>query len=201
MNIYLLDDPMLPSIHPMFAHVGTWSDGSVCKTCGKTSETLIEPLLVEWMAGSREIGDFSWCGYTPVVLDHVKTWLVQSKFEVRFGKVKVVQPSLSKYQMPRVAFPYVGPRLHWMMAEKKLRLDERASGIEPKQDCLICGQKQTEFVREGIFIPKANWKGEKIFEIYQNGKSGAMLTTEAALEMMNKQGFTNYVTSPAGRIG
>jgi hypothetical protein len=103
--------------------------------------------------------------------------------------------------MSRVAFPYVGPRLHWLIAKKLVRLDERASGIEPKPDCAVCGQKQTQFVRENIFIPKANWKGEKIFRIEQNGKSSAKFITEDALELMNKQGFTNYVTTLAGLIG
>jgi hypothetical protein len=200
MNIYLLEGPTKPSINPIFAHVGTWSDGKVCKSCGKTSEKLIEPLLIDWDDGSVHIGDFSWCGYTAVVLDRVKQWMLKNKFEVRFGRSEVVKPT-GKAKMPRVAFPYTGPDLHWLICEKFVRLDEEASGIKHISSCPVCGQERTQFLRENIFIPKDNWNGEKIFEVHQNGKSGAMFLTEVATELLAKQGFKNHVMQLAGRIG
>jgi predicted nucleic-acid-binding Zn-ribbon protein len=201
MNIYLLDDLSKPSIHPIFAHVGTWSKGaSTCKTCGNHNQVLIEPLLIEWFDGSLNIGDFSWCGYTAVVQDRVKDWMQDNQFEVSFGRAEVVRPTLKKGKMPRVAFPYNGPNLHWLIATERVRLDERKSGIEPIPDCPVCGQKRTKFVRKGIVIPKENWHGQKIFDIDQNGKSGAMFITEEALGLMAEQEFNNYITIPAGKI-
>jgi hypothetical protein len=201
MNIYLLKDPMRPGTHPMFGHVGTWSVGGICKSCGRGTSVLVEPLLVEWDSGSLDLGDFSWCSYTAIVLDRLKSWLIKNNFEVQFGKVEVVKPKLPKYRMPRIAFPYTGPDLHWLICETFVRLDEKASGIEPVPDCPVCGQKQTKFTREGIFIPKSNWNGEKIFQIEQNRKSSAKFITEEALELMRTQAFTNYLVTPAGRIG
>jgi hypothetical protein len=90
-KLYLLNDPSKPHINPMFSHVGTWSEGATtCKVCGKHNQVLIEPLQIEWEDGSVHIGDFSWCSYTAIVLDPVKKWLLDNRFEARFGRVEVV---------------------------------------------------------------------------------------------------------------
>ena len=207
MQIYLLTSLVMPSVHPLFGHIGTWSEPKItdpwgtCSLCGNHDSILLEPLQIEWLTGSTEIGDFSWCGYTAVVLDHVRDWLVKSGFEVRFGRVEVQKPKGKKGRMPRVPFPYVGPHLNWMISEKRVLLDEERSGIEKVPDCKRCGQKRTKFVRKDIFIPRANWKGEKLFIIEQNGKSGAMFITEEAASLLHSTKFSNYVLRPAGIIG
>jgi hypothetical protein len=199
MRLFLLDGLSKPSIHPIFGHLGTWSDGSVCKVCGNANSLLIEPLQVEWYDGSANIGDFSWCGYTAVVLDRVKAWLTDNRFEVAFGRVEVMKPK-GRARMPRVAFPYTGPNLSWMRATARVALDEARSGLEKKADCVACGAKLTKFSREGLFIPKTAWKGEKLFVIDQFGKSSAKFITEEALAKLDQMGFTGYVTMHAGEI-
>jgi hypothetical protein len=185
----------------MFSHVGTWSDGATtCKVCGKHNQVLIEPLQIEWEDGSVNIGDFSWCSYTAIVLDPVKKWLLDNRFEARFGRVEVKKPT-GKARMPRVAFPYKGPNLNWMIPSAAVRLDEERSGIEKISDCPACGQKRTKFTRERIYISRRDWNGQKLFRIEQNGKSSAMFVSEEAANLLRQTGFSNYVLVPAGEIG
>lgn len=112
--IYLFDDPAQPGKHARFSHVGTWSDGYVCKPCGNTTERLIEPLQIEWNDGTEVIGDFSWCGYTAIVLDPVKSFLKKNGFDAKYGKVDVMRPT-AKAKRPSVSFPYEGPKLLWLI--------------------------------------------------------------------------------------
>jgi hypothetical protein len=86
LKIFLLDE------HPpnyRFAEcsvVGSWTKGGKpCKACQLTSQDLTEPLLVEWEPGSDVIGDFSWCGYTAVVKEEVKSFFERSILSANSG--------------------------------------------------------------------------------------------------------------------
>src|SRR5689334_9597007 len=111
MKFYLLDDPAKPALFASFSHVGTWSKGKMCKGCGISTEKLVEPLQIEWEPGTQTIGSFSWCGYHCVVTDEVRGFFEGVTADCTFGRVEVMPPT-EKTKLPRVGFPYTGPRLH-----------------------------------------------------------------------------------------
>lgn len=199
MKIYLLDDPAKPAEFARFSHLGTWADDRLCEVCGESSAHLVEPLQIEWNEGTTRIGDFSWGGYTCVVTDAVRESLVREAFECRFGRVDVLAPT-EPSSRPRVAFPYRGPQLSWLIATTRVRLDEPASNVEHQSDCGACGQKRYTFKREGLVIPSTAWRGEKLFLIDQFGRSSAKFVTEDGLTILRREGFSNLSPRLAGVI-
>ena len=82
-----------------FAHTGTWSkETEYCEKCEYSNQHLIEPLQIEWEPDTDAIGDFSWCGYSIIVLDRVKEHLIEYEFECEFGEVEVRRPTTPKKQ-------------------------------------------------------------------------------------------------------
>jgi len=197
--IYLLDDPAKPAEFARFSSVGTWTDDRVCGVCGEPTARLIEPLLIEWDEGTDRIGDFSWGGYHCVVLDAVRSFLESQAFEVTFGNVRVVQPT-ERATHPRVQFPYHGPELFWLTPIARLKLDEERSGVRVISDCSACGQRRYSFKRDGLVLPEAGWKGEKLFLIEQFGRSRATFVTEEALTILTRESFSNLCPRAAGQI-
>jgi hypothetical protein len=199
MMFYLLDDPAKPGEFARFSHVGTWSKGTLCESCGVTTEKLVEPLQIEWNKGTERIGSFSWCGYHCVVTDEVRRFLEQANAECAFGRVEVMPPT-EKTRRPRVPFPYVGPRLHWLIPTKRVLLDEACSGVHLKSECRRCGQKQYNFKRDGLFIDASAAEDISMFLIDQFGRSRATFVTEPLLAGLKAQGFTNLCPRLAGNI-
>ncbi len=200
MTFYLLDDPAKPNERARFSHVGTWSDGSICKYCGELlGGELIEPLQIEWNEGTDRVGSFSWCGYTCVVTDEVRTFLEQANVECAFGLVEVVRPS-KRTRMPRVPFPYFGPRLHWLIPNRRVALSEVSSKVKVVSDCSKCGQRRYAFKRDGLSIDPAVAGRLALFRIEQFEKSAAIFVTEPLLDGLQSQGFTNLCPREAGRI-
>ena len=114
-----------------FAHFGTWEKfKDFCKECTAPASKLVEPLHIEWEPSSDLIGDFSWCGFTTIVLPKVKEFLVNNGFECRFGKVEVFKNTSAKKRDRIVPFPYTGPELNWLIPKKRLNLDIEKSGLE-----------------------------------------------------------------------
>lgn len=201
MKLYLLDNPSRPSVFAQFCHVGTWSEGELCDACGQTLQHLIEPLQIEWDPGTETIGDFSWCGYTAVVRNDVRSFLEENGFECIFGRVEVLPPTgWKRTQRARVPFPYTGPELWWLIPTRRVALDEAASGVRLEIDCPRCGQKDYSFRRTGIVIRAGNWNREKLFLIDQFGESGAMFVPDFALAELIDRGITNLKPIEAGVI-
>lgn len=200
MKIYLLDDPAKPAEFARFSHLGTWADDRVCGACGESSARLVEPLQIEWNEGTSRIGDFSWGGYTCVVTDAVRECLVREAFDCRFGSVDILAPTEPSHRS-RVAFPYRGPQISWLIATKRVRLDERASNVELQSDCTTCGQKRYTFKRDGLVIASTAWQGEKLFLVDQFGRSSAKFVTEDGLAILSREGFSNLAPKLAGVIG
>jgi hypothetical protein len=198
-KIFLLDDPAKPAEYALFSHVGTWADDHVCEECGVARSRLIEPLRIEWNEGTEVIGDFSWGGYHAVVLDSVKAFLENNTFEARFGRVEVISPT-DPASRPRVPFPHRGPHLSWLIPTARVPLDSARSGVSLISDCSVCGQKRYTFKREGLWLPKKSWNGEKLFLIEQFGRSRATFITEAGLAMLTSAHFTNLCPHAAGQI-
>jgi hypothetical protein len=199
MKIYLLDDPAQPTKFAHFSHLGTWVDDRVCSVCGESTARLVEPLQIEWEEGATRIGDFSWCGYTCIVTGEVSEYLMHKMGDCRFGKVDVLPPA-GPSSMPRIGFPYCGPQLFWLIATARVRIDEGASKVEQQSDCPVCGQKRFTFKREGLVIPSAAWRGERLFSIDQFGRSSAKFVTEDGLEILRREEFSNLAPKFAGVI-
>lgn len=200
MKIYLLDDPRDYQF-ARFSHVGTWTKGEICRTCGQGTSRLIEPLLIEWEPDSDVIGDFSWCGYTMVISQKVKKYMTTKAWECDFGAVEVVSTGNKiPKNKKKVPFPYTGDELSWVMPKEYIRLNEENSSVKLEIDCPACKQKKYTFRRAGIQIDKENWDGSNMFRIEQYGKSSATFLTEKALEECRSAGFTNLRYIEAGII-
>jgi hypothetical protein len=202
MKIFLLDDPMRPADYAMFSATGTWSKSAgVCPNCGDPSQSKIEPLRIEWEPGTETIGDFSWCGYTCVILDKVRDFLGDNAYECKFGEVEVL--SLDKHtrsKRPRVRYPYHGPHLSWLMPTRRVELDAANSKVSLKTDCHVCKRKHYTFKREEIHIAKNQLCGAKMFLVDQFGRSDATFVTEQALLELTAMNFSNLCPKLAGEV-
>ena len=199
MKIYLLECPRNYDQYARFSHVGTWTKGGICKSCGQGRSRLTEPLAIEWEIDSDIIGDFSCCGYVMAVVGKVKKYLLNKRFECQFGKV-VVSPPTKNTRKKRVPYPYVGPYLNWVIPTDYIELNEKESGVGLQIDCSDCDQKRYAFKREGIVIERDVWEGRKIFRIKQFYKSSATFITEEAIKMLLDKDFSNIGYSVAGYI-
>lgn len=199
MNIYLLEDPRKYEQYARFAHVGTWTKGGICRSCGQGTSRLTDPLQIEWEPDSDVVGDFSWCAYTMVVTDKVREYFRKNDFKCGFGKVEIRPPS-GKLRKKRVSYPYDGPELHWVIPEDHMAINEEDSGVALQIDCPNCNQKKYSFRREGLVIEKSAWNGSKIFRISQFLKSGVIFLTEHGLKEILDQRFSNIGYAPAGCI-
>lgn len=199
MNIYLLDDPAKPADFARFSAVGTWADDRICEVCGEPMSRLTEPLQIEWNEGTDRIADFSWAGYHCVVIDAVQSLLKVNAFEAAFGHVQIMPPDEVAVR-PRVSFPYQGPHLSWLIPTARLEIDEQRSGVRLVSDCSACGQKRHTFRRDGLFLKRSAWNGEKMFQVEQFGRSRATFVTEDALAILTNAGCSNLSPRFAGQI-
>jgi len=198
MKLFLMDDPGLIGKYASFSHIGTWTKGALCKKCEQPTSKLVQPLMIEWEPGSDVIGNFSWCGYTTIVTSDIGDYLTEMGLDVEMSEVVVVESTARGKNM--VAYPYKGPELKWLLPNKRLPLNELKSGVDLLVDCDECGQKKYTFKRDGIFIDKDKWFGEKIFYIEQFTRSDAMFVTEEAMRIIKKADYGNVGFFEAGMI-
>lgn len=199
MRIYLLHDPQNYRNCARFSHVGTWTSGKLCEACGQPTSKLVQPLLVEWEPDSDQVCHFSWCSYIAIAMTSLAEQLMERGIEWELGRISYVKPE-SKTDKKRVPYPYMGPRLSWLMPRERIVLNENKSGVELLIDCDKCGQKKYAFATRGIVIDRQNWQGEKVFHIKQFGRSRAMFITETGVEVLNALGVDNVAFSEAGAI-
>ncbi|MFZ5945748.1 MAG: hypothetical protein ACOYVD_16780 [Bacillota bacterium] len=159
-------------------------------------------MQIEWEYGSDVIGDFSWCGYSIVVVDRVKSFLISKKFECDFGKVEVLKNSTHKRnnKMQMVSYPYQGPNLNWLIPKVTINLSIEKTKLNLETDCPECKLKEYEFKMDGIIIPKSELNGEKMFRIKQFGLSQATYVTEDGLQELLIKDFSNFWYKEAGYI-
>jgi hypothetical protein len=199
MKFYLLEDPNKYIEYARFSQRGTWSDGKLCKKCGISSSTLVDPLKIEWDPGSNQVGDFSWCGYTVVIQEKVKKYLLSTCQNCDFGEV-VVLPPPKQGNKKIVDFPYNGPNLYWLKANSYIDLDIVKSETPLLIDCIFCGQKKYRFRRNNLIVNKNSWSGDHIFKLNQFQKSSATYVTQKLLSELIGQGFDNLGYIEAGNI-
>ncbi len=182
----------------MYSHVGTWTDGRLCDECGHSSSRLEEPLQIEWQYGSDQIADFSWCGYTAVITERVRKFMLRERFECDFGMVEVVPYKAKKKR--HVPFPYVGPQLHWLIPRLSLPLDEKRSGLKVEIFCQTCERKYYRFQWRRLVVSKRDWNSAQLFCARQLEPSSAIFVPTSALAMLRAEGFTNIGTCTSGII-
>jgi len=200
MRVFLFEGTKEYTRYARFSHLGTWTPGILCKACGQSTQRLTEPLLVEWEPDSESIADFSWCSYVALITQEVAGKLLDEGFEIALGSVEFVKPAQIRSRKPRVAYPYSGPELFWMMPTERVRVDEERSNIRMDIDCKECGQKRYTFRRDGLVIDRKNWNSPKIFQIAQYTRSRAMFVNEEGRDIISRLGFTNVRFSEAGII-
>lgn len=212
MNIYLIgkhQNPTTDSISAVkssfadFSAVGTWvDDGSRCDACGWHGQSLREPLLVEWEVGQDQIGDFSWdgpFGYLGLVTKNVVNFFRDYGYSCVFHPVEYVVAQHAAGS-PRVPCTHEGPKQLWLESTHFVHLDTVASDVSVKLSCDKCGRVKYSFCNQGIIVPKANWNGEKIFRLTENGPSFATFVTDEARSEIEAQGFSNISFTLAGKI-
>ena len=122
MKLWVLLQNHYDNAFACYLAIGTWSDGSLCKTCGEHRSNLIEPHHVEWEVGSDVIGDAAWCSYDFIVVDRLRNILVGRGFECDFGRVGMMPPDPTR-KRNIVPWPYDGPTFHWAMAKEMVPLN------------------------------------------------------------------------------
>jgi hypothetical protein len=199
MKFYLLEDPNKYKEYARFSHRGTWTDGKLCEKCGLDNSILVDPLQIEWEPDSDQIGDFSWCGYTSVVQEKVKKYLIDTGQDCDYGEVIVLPPpKVGKKKI--VNYPYDGPNLYWLKANVYIDLDIEKSETPLLIDCAYCGQKKYKFRRNNLMVNVDSWSGEHIFQLKQFKKSSATYVTQELLFELIDQGFENIGYIEAGKI-
>jgi hypothetical protein len=184
-----------------FSALGTWEyEREPCKICGWHWQTIVPPLLVQWEPSTDVTGDVSWdgpFGYTFVVRQQVAKALNAMHFDCSFLPVEYVKPERKRNTVP---FPYRGPRLLWGRCSASVELDMAASAVTLESSCSACGDVRYTFRNKGIVIRPTSWKGQKMFRITTNGRSGATFVTEEARRLLEGARFSNISFSEAGQI-
>ena len=184
-----------------FSHTGTWSkETEYCESCEYSDQKLIDPLQIEWDPDSDVIGDFSWCGYSIIVLENVKNFLNSIGCECAFGKVEVQSPTEKLRGRKRVAFPYIGPELFWLIPTKTISADVKESEIEIDTECSKCSRTLYKFKMERLVVPKEEFGETRMFRIKQFEHSYATFLTEDTVKMITSHKLTNFFYREAGVI-
>ncbi len=205
MKLFFLEPPSLWNSTPShafasFSHVGTWEDDQLCASCGRSFARLTKPLLIQWDEGSAQIGDFSYCGYTVIVSDRVRSLLVEHGMEFNYYSTETVAPEAPPTGRPRVEFPYFGPALTWIVPRFCVPLNTKKSHLEMESLCSSCGFVDWPFSRKNLVIDRQSWHGERAFEIEQFVPSGAIILTEEGLSMLQSAGLSNLGSHECGVI-
>lgn len=189
--------------YAQFVATGTWTEGVICPECTGTNSFLLPPLQIEWDSGSDFIGDFSWGQYPLVAIkNRVFRFLKDNGFRFRFERVEYMKPTEKiKKSEKRVAFPYQGPRLRWLLADAVLQCDIKKMGIEIEKKCMTCGKiKLKSPANCEIIILKDQWNGEKIFCCEPIGLRNNIVVSEEGRTMIEEAGFTNIAFKECGYI-
>jgi len=194
--IYLIEEPK-PPLYARYSHVGTWTNGRLCKACGQPTSKLVEPLKVEWEVGDNEIGDFSWCGYTTIIGSEVKSFLELEMYNCHFGKVEIIEQKSKKKRVPSRDNKQ---EISWLLPIDIIDLNLSKSGVSLEIDCSVCLQKKYNFKRDGLIIDEASLRNSKIFRIKQFERSAATFVTYAAMQQIKNSGFTNIFFTEVGRV-
>ncbi len=222
MRIWNMDDP----INHEFAQAwlrGNWGpEGtSVCKECTASQQTRIQPLGLEWEAGSDRIGDFIWAsGFDVAIQEPVFDALLERFCGFEKGPVEMIQEPMLKKPIrrtnrtkPRVWLPYGGPPLFELWITTMVQMHPSSSAALVKE-CHTCDYKMYHL--EGVErqdyqydassgklvnVHTARVSDQGIFvekadlhdaDIFRVAEfPGLILCTDRVKEFIEREGFTN----------
>jgi hypothetical protein len=226
MKIWTLRDPW-DRRYAELGLLGTWTptgSGGVCPGCTAALEVRSRPLLGVWLAGSTEIGDFSWpgSGGSVVVTDSVMEVLHQFQ-GVEVGPVEIVADPVPTRRGLSVPLPYQGPGLQELWVTAEVGVDRERSSVEREYACQVCGAErwalygverwdsrvdldsmQLERTRvdrlpnAGIYVDRADVNGADIFRVAEF--PGRVLCSDRVRRAVLDRGFTNVSFMDTGTM-
>lgn len=201
MKIYLIEESVrAENEYARYSHIGTWTKGALCGSCGVGSSRLIAPLLAEWDYGFDVVGDFSWCGYHAVVNRDVANFLVEINSNCSFDEVDFSWPSKIKKKLKIVKKDGFFNEFGWLNPRDRVVINESKSHLEIISDCNHCGYKYYKFMRSGLVIDAGAIEASSgIFRVAQF-KSGAVFVTESFADKLLSKSFTNIRYVEAGVV-
>jgi hypothetical protein len=216
MKLWMLKDPNNYNF-AQAARIGSWSESDgLCSECGSTSQVRIQPLIIEWEAGSDEIGDFTWVGFGSDII--VKYSVLNSLDGIRGfepGLVRMVEnPSLhrpknTRREKPRVRMPYLGPPLSELWITSYVNIDLEKSNVRKEHVCGTCGRIQFIFDGfdrkdskkqhyKGISIHKGLLNGNEIFRTHEF--PSWVLCTDYFKSIVEMMSFCNVSFTEIGEL-
>jgi hypothetical protein len=211
MKIYHFEPPE-NSTFAQATRRGTWYPPSskICPECKTSRQSRVSPLIIEWEAGSTEIGDFVWPGLNTevVVVQKVKE-IFQLNFDgleyktIEFWEnPKLIKPAaFHRKTKRRIILPYTGPTLWDVIPSSWCHLDHQLSGVSIVKECSTCGKvlyKTPPWPHRRLVVDPETWNGADIFHIYEY--SGAIYCTEGVVDVVEKYKFTNVKFLEDGEI-
>lgn len=192
--------------------LGTWAPDPAwtCPECGLHNQERVYPLILEWLSGSDQVGDFTWPGLDDEL---VVTQRVREAFEgafrgVEFRDFEMSQPpklkrpeQTTRRTKPRVWLPYEGPPLWDMQATAWCGLIHERSGVRLEKVCSTCDRPQYSWPEDAehfMVLDPATWGGEDIFQIRECPRW--IFCTERVKELVEANGFTNAGFALDGEI-
>lgn len=183
---------------------GTWfptPGPGVCPECRRSRQERVPPLIIEWLPGSDEVGDFTWPGFNDeiVVTQRVREALECNFRGFEFHPIKIYQdPKLrrpervTKTTTPRVWLPYEGLPLWDLRPIAWCDLDHVASRVRLEKVCSTCGRPKYSvppFDERHLVVNRSTWRGEDIFQIREY--AGWVFCTDKVKGFIESLGFTN----------
>jgi hypothetical protein len=175
--------------------------GHLCPECQRSGHGTVPPLVIEWLPGSDQIGDFTW---SALGADVVVTQCVRDALEPRFcclefRPVHFAPASSGRRRTsgmcrpkPRVRLPYGGPPLWHLTASALCRVDSAQSTAKRLQPCGTCGRERwerTAGVRPHLVVDPSTWHGEDVFTL--DAYPSTIFCTGQVKAFVEEQQFTN----------
>jgi hypothetical protein len=190
---------------------GTWYPNpglGICPECRAARQKRVFPLVIEWVPGSDQIGDFVWPMFGELVVsDKVRRELDASFTGFEFLPIEMIQeprlkrPSrVTKRTKPRVWLPYDGPALWELRPKTEADLDLAASGFSVRKVCGTCGRTiYNTPPLEGriLVVDPSTWSESDIFGI---SPFSMVFCVEKVKEFIEQTGFTNVSFKEEGII-
>ena len=191
----------------------------VCEACGRRIRKDSGPLRVEWVEGSAEIGDFTYCRGALVVKETVAEELIRTFPGLAKGVVEMPDhPNLRKpshpeqKSVPRVWLPYEGPPLCRLKVLHEVDIDP-ISTVEIDYTCEECGvvrysrligierktsrRHTSRAPDKGLFFRRSAIGKSEIFLARH---TGLHLCTDLAKEFIEKKQYSNVEFLEVGDV-
>jgi hypothetical protein len=130
------------------------AEATFCPACDGPTVRWLQPLEIEWQAGSDVIGDFVWPGKRVVARQPIVEELARRFRGIEPGPVQMWQkPKLkrptrvTKRTKPRMWLPYEGPPLAECWVTAFVPADEARSTLSDHGRCETCGLPHSYWVQ------------------------------------------------------